>query len=188
MPAIPKPRPARDTHPADVPDGLCKCGCGSSTNLIQFSVATRGLVKGKPYKFLKGHFNKPYMPTMYRVDVMTGCWCWTGRIDQNGYGRLGGKLAYRVIFVASRGPVPSGKQLDHLCRNRACVNPEHLEPVTQGWNIRRGKTAKLTFQDVLNIRRRVACGESRASLARSYGVSAQHVGMIVSGKKWASVT
>ena len=69
----------------------------------------------------------------------TGCWEWTGRVDRDGYGRVGrGQLAYVVVWVHFHGPVPAGKELDHLCRNRRCVRPEHMEPVPHRTNVLRG--------------------------------------------------
>lgn len=76
-----------------------------------------------------------------------GCWTWTGAL-QRGYGRVCGggrgnnQLAYRVAYELLVGPVPVGLELDHLCRNRACINPEHLEPVTHRENMRRMAAAR----------------------------------------------
>jgi hypothetical protein len=70
------------------------------------------------------------------------CWLWTGRRDIGGYGRLwvGDRdvPAHRWSYERFVGPIPEGLQVDHLCRVRECVNPAHLEPVTQAENIRRG--------------------------------------------------
>lgn len=74
----------------------------------------------------------------------TGCWEWNLRLDRDGYGQIGihGKnwLAHRASYTIFVGPIPDGMQLDHLCRNRRCVNPEHLEPVTQLENGLRGES------------------------------------------------
>lgn len=77
-------------------------------------------------------------------DVDSGCWFWTGYINDAGYGlfsvrRGRGKsaLAYLWRWEHDHGPVPAGLELDHLCRNTRCVNPAHLEPVTHRENVRR---------------------------------------------------
>lgn len=80
------------------------------------------------------------------INLSTGCWNWSGALYPNGYAGLtiAGRraLAHRISFQAFVGPIPDGLVLDHMCRNRACVNPDHLEPVTNGENIRRGVLAR----------------------------------------------
>ena len=71
-----------------------------------------------------------------------GCWVWTGAMSTKGYGyfQFRGKLwrAHRAMYTLVRGEIPDGLSLDHLCRNRACINPEHLEAVPIRVNIMRG--------------------------------------------------
>ena len=70
-----------------------------------------------------------------------GCWLWTGARDKR-YGRFRGRLAHRAVYEEFVGLVPAGLELDHLCRNRLCTNPEHLEPVTHRENVLRGDAGK----------------------------------------------
>ena len=75
-----------------------------------------------------------------RIEVAeSGCWLWAGRLDCQGYGRLGDVGAHVLVWRALHGPVPPGLELDHLCRVHACVNAAaHLEPVTHRVNCLRG--------------------------------------------------
>jgi len=75
------------------------------------------------------------------------CWGWADVLSEDGYaylgvgGREGGKfLVHRLLYELVIGPIPDGKELDHLCRNRWCVRPDHQEPVTRLINLIRGQT------------------------------------------------
>ena len=74
------------------------------------------------------------------------CWTWTGCTDQ-GYGRIGAFSRYwwthRLSYILLVGEIPDGLEIDHLCRNRACVNPEHLDPVPREVNIARGNAFQM---------------------------------------------
>lgn len=77
--------------------------------------------------------------------TLVSCWIWNACTDRNGYGtfyvdrRHRSSYAHRLAFEFARGPIPTGLVLDHLCRVPLCVNPLHLEPVTDAVNIMRGE-------------------------------------------------
>jgi len=78
-----------------------------------------------------------------KVDALpNGCWIWEGGIDKVGYGRfkVNGKLlgSHRFSYEINKSKIPEKMVLDHLCKNPSCVNPDHLEAVTQKENILRG--------------------------------------------------
>lgn len=82
-----------------------------------------------------------------KVEKSSGCWIWVGYIHPHGYGQFSNKgqitPAHRWSYEQANGAIPDGLSLDHLCRNRACVNPEHLEPVSTRENVQRGFDARL---------------------------------------------
>lgn len=70
------------------------------------------------------------------------CWIWAWALNTHGYAGIKSQDVYypvhRLMYELEVGKIPKGLQLDHLCRNRACINPAHLEPVTAQENVRRG--------------------------------------------------
>ena len=80
---------------------------------------------------------------MKKVEKRGTCWVWTGSLNFNGYAMttIGGRqtVAHRALYELLVDNVPEGLVLDHLCRLRSCVNPDHLEPVTPRTNVLRGK-------------------------------------------------
>lgn len=187
---------------AAVAHGLCHCNCGQRTQIATRSRSDRGWIKGQPKRYIVGH-NRSHTPVSASHYVEedrgydTPCWMWQRKVADNGYGHItvGGRdqLAHRYYFEQANGPIPSGLTLDHLCvsrtrglgGSRACVNPDHLEPVTQTENTRRGLSTKLNSDDVAEIRRLYAAGGvSQYELARRYGISQPQVSLIVAGKAW----
>lgn len=108
----------------------CGCGCGA----------------GVTGQFVMGHQNrKRIVPAIerlmkkIRIDESSGCWVWIAGMKGDGYGAFGKTRAHVAAYTLIKGIVPSGLELDHTCRNRACVNPDHLEPVTHQVNVLRGE-------------------------------------------------
>ena len=87
--------------------------------------------------------DRPWARVRGRITAVNGCWNWTAAKTKAGYGLVGfrGGLLYvhRIAYEEFVGPIPDGLTIDHLCRNRACCNPVHLEVVTLSENARRGE-------------------------------------------------
>ena len=77
-----------------------------------------------------------------KVQIQDGCWVWCGSTDSDGYGKfcIAGIIfsAHRFSRIGLVGPIPEGLVIDHTCRNRLCVNPAHMEVVTNKINVLRG--------------------------------------------------
>jgi hypothetical protein len=136
-------------------------------------------------------YNEARFERQYAVDLVTECWNWLGGKYASGYGRkrAAGKessTAHRYSYERHVGPIPDGLQIDHLCFNRACVNPAHLEAVTAVENShRRRKGMVLTDEQVAAVR--AAAGSQRGIAAR-FGISRGFVRDIQSGHSRAVIT
>ena len=79
-----------------------------------------------------------------KIDEATGCHIWLGHLNSKGYGQamIAGKLklVHRILYERVNGPIPGGLQIDHLCKEKRCCNPDHLEAVTCHENLMRGTT------------------------------------------------
>jgi hypothetical protein len=123
-----------------------------------------------------------------------GCWVWQGTLNPKGYGGLRRDyqtwLAHRWVYTREIGPIPPGYDLDHRCKEPACVNPDHLEAVLPEVNHLRGSRRKLTPGDVIEIRARAAAmdgsiNRKAAALADDYPVTQHTLWMIIAGRIWS---
>jgi len=124
-------------------------------------------------------------------DDDSGCWNWAGTANpKTGYGKkqwfARTELAHRWVWTMFNGKIPEGLVINHKCRNRKCVNPDHLEVVTQTENCRHGKGCALTkkeAQSILDHKQLRVWGDG-AKLARKYGVSTALIHDIWNGRAW----
>lgn len=125
----------------------------------------------------------------------TPCWVWTGSLSEHGYGcvwfrdaqsgrRSANYRAYRLIYEKLVGPIPRHLEIDHLCRVRQCVRPDHMDLVTHAENNRRSAAAVLTASQVRAIRKMVG---TQLEIAQQFGVSRVAISHIQRGYTWADV-
>ncbi len=100
-----------------------------------------------------------------------GCVMWDLALNGDGYAqtRFGGRLipVHRIAFELARGPIPAGQEIDHLCRNRACLNPDHLEAVGHDVNIARRVPSPRGYR----LGRYRAPSEARRAAQRRYAAA-----------------
>ena len=122
-----------------MPEPLCLCGCGEVPPTYPKTDRSRGWVRGEPRPFVPYHHHRQ-SPVEY-VEDERGCWIWQRFVGTHGYGvgydEGGQRLAHRIYYEREHGSIPTGLHVDHLCGVKVCVNPAHLEAVTQAENNQR---------------------------------------------------
>ena len=133
---------------------FCECGCGQIPPIAIYTIPSRGYIKGRARPFVPYHHlrvkngrSRPaidrFLEKVRKSD--NGCHEWIGAKSDKGYGHLFVKghlvKAHRFIYQVVHGSIESTLTIDHLCRNRLCVNPKHLEAVTMQVNVLRGNGA-----------------------------------------------
>ncbi len=113
---------------------------------------------------------------------------WPFSLNKEGYGQITINKRYynahKWMYEQLIGNVPHKTELDHLCKNKQCVNPFHLEPVSHAINCRRGKNSKLSEKDIIQIKK-MSATKTHQIIADKFNVSRQSISLILSGKRWS---
>lgn len=161
---------------------ICKCGClrpcGGNSYFSRHD--TWNVTRTSPVDYI-----------VESRGYKTPCWIWQLGISKYGYGKI--KVAghtfgaHRYYYEQFVDVIPAHLVIDHLCRVHACVNPSHLEVVTNAVNVRRGIGTKLdqvSIQEVLSLH---LAGNTLTAIAMRLGLSVPHVHDIVHGIRWSDV-
>lgn len=159
----------------------CKCGCNTA-------------LKKKKSIWAKNHHGRK-SPVDFVVEdhsYKSCCWIWKLKLEWTGYGRIKRNGKSHTVHVyyweAINGKKPQGMELDHLCRVRACMRPDHLELVTHKENDRRGASARLKEENISEIFSLYNSGITMKNIARMFSISRGHVSDIIRETKWNNVS
>lgn len=193
----------------EIPYGYCHCGCGEKTKIAPYDHSVHGHVKGQPIKYIVGHTSRRPLAERFweKVDRRgpDECWEWTASINRKGYGGISTgsirrgdykrHIASRVSWELHYGPIPDGMFVCHNCDNPPCVNPAHLWLGTHTENLQdmsaKGRastpSAKLTKEQVIEIRQLYADGMGQTAIAERYDVRHEAIYKIVHRLRWKHV-
>lgn len=180
--------------------------CGAEYNVAKPSI-NRRYCSRQCWPHLQRTPDERFWSKVAIVDDPVSCWPWTGMRYANGYGRFSeGRApvyAHRFIWRVKNGPIPKGKYVCHRCDNPPCVRPDHLFLGSPSDNVRdmltkgrsrpggargeRHAQSKLTAPKVLELRQRVADGETLFSFFTEYGVTYSTAWSAVTRKYWKHV-
>lgn len=178
-----------------VPAGKCHCGCGGDAPIASQNFKALEVAKGETFRFISGHNVRSADPDWALEDrgYDTPCWVWQRALGSNGYARKRVHRknygAHRWYYEAVHGPIPEGHHLHHLCEQRDCVNPDHLQSLTAADHLRPHR-GKLRPKDVRAIRRSLASFSGYGAcpaLASRYEVGVKTISDIKLGKTWVGV-
>lgn len=182
--------------------GNCGCGCGGKTNIAPRTHTSRGWIRGKPQPYLRGHAAWKDSGPKWLVNE-SGCWVWQRHTDSEGYARGAfrrfgyetSQLAYRALYEQRFGRIPEDTVLDHRCHtedsscsggreclHRLCVNPDHLEPVTQLENVHRARCTRISDDEMRTVYEMRLNGKSWRSIASEFGMT--HPPLITRLREW----
>lgn len=124
----------------------------------------------------------------YWVDPETNCWIGKTELLNNGYHRIciykkERVMLHRLMYEKYKGKIPFMMEVDHLCKNKRCCNPAHLELVTRIENTLRSNLTKLSQKEIKDIELAVNNGKSQTEVARIFNINQCHVSRIVNGER-----
>lgn len=164
----------------ETPYGRCICGCGAVTNLADATRLKDLWFKGEPIRYVANHHTWK-TPTTYVLEdrgYSTACWIWQRSVSDNGYGQMGSQYAHRAYYEHKYGVIPEGYHAHHLCEQKPCVNPDHIQPLTVSDHFQTRPTTKLSYDDKQRIREMRQQGLSVAEIGALFGVRGDTVSKI----------
>jgi hypothetical protein len=176
-----------------IPFGTCFCKCLKVMGIPASNIPSRGYFVGVPHRYAAGHRRRKNPVRMIVEDrgYKTPCHIWQWAHHKAGYGvmRDNGRVrpAHCIEYEKVHGPIPKKMYIDHLCRVPACINPDHLEMVTNAENVRRGLRASVTREDVFRLFELRKMGMKWKAIASELGMTYDNARAIACGLRWGDV-